>query len=308
MILRCIFCVILAAVLAANALAVSPFKVVTTTTDLAIAAKEIGGDKIIVKPLLKGTENPHYIDAIPDFIREVADAKVVCLIGLDLEIGWLPKVLSKSGNAAVQPGGPGYCDTGTGVTVLEKPTGPVNRSMGDVHPAGNPHFTLSPVAFSEAANAIAQALARVDPGSAAFYQTNLKKFQEQLRTLQRQLASTLPKPATALVMEYHREFAYFFQAYGLRSFGSLEEKPGVAPSAGRIAEIARSAQAAGVKVLIATDYTPKKALEKFSELSGIPVKLVASFPRADSVVSGPRDYREVQQGLVTAVAEALQPK
>src|SRR5262245_7336772 len=86
-------------------------RVITTVPDLAWAARKIGGENVDVSPLLNGTENPHYVDTVPDFIRQVADAQVVCIVGLQLEIGWMPKVLSRSGNARVQPGGAGYCET-----------------------------------------------------------------------------------------------------------------------------------------------------------------------------------------------------
>src|SRR6478735_654076 len=112
-----------------SAQAADRLKVITTVPDLAWMVQEIGGDLVDAKPLLRGTENPHLVDAVPDYIRQVADAKVVCLIGLDLEIGYMPPILSKSGNAAVQPSGPGYCEVGKSVTVLDRPTGPVDRSM-----------------------------------------------------------------------------------------------------------------------------------------------------------------------------------
>lgn len=285
----------------------APVNVVTTTTDLAWAARQIGGPFVSVESLLEGTENPHYVDALPDFIRKVSNAQVVCLIGLDLEVGWMPKVLSRSGNAQVQPGGNGYCDTGKSVKVLDKPTGPINRSMGDVHPDGNPHFTLSPLALADAASVIAQTLSNVDPAHSKEYQLNLTKFKSDMTQLkgqiQRMIKSAL-NTQDAQWMEYHKEFTYFFDVYGLKSFGSLEEKPGVPPSAGRIGEIALSAKRAKVGALLATTYNPHKALERFSELSGIPVIKVSLFPKKSDPSS---DYISVQRSIANAIVATLNP-
>ena len=110
--------------------------VVTTTTELAWAAENIGGDRVKIESLLSGTENAHYVDAVPNFIRLIAAADIVCAVGLDLEIGWLPKALSKSGNRQVQKGGKGYCELGSEINALEKPKGSIDRSMGHIHPSG----------------------------------------------------------------------------------------------------------------------------------------------------------------------------
>ncbi len=289
--------------------AADKIKVITSTTDLAWAAQEIGKDFVEVKPLLKGTENPHYVDTIPEFIRLVADAQVVCIIGLELEIGWMPKVLARSGNSQVQQGGKGYCETGKGVTVLEKPAGPVDRSMGDVHPMGNPHFWLSPKSFTEGAGQITEVLVRVDPTHSSEFQNNYKALAKKLEDLQKKnkarLAPLLAKLSGPPLVEYHKEFSYFFNAYGITSFGSIEEKPGVPPSAGRIAEISTSAKAAGVKLAIGGEYAPKNTLEKFSEISGIPSKQLPTSVQPDGKI---KDYMALQEDLVDALVKALTKK
>lgn len=278
-------------------------KVVTSTTDLAWAVKQIGGAAVEVKPLLRGQENPHYVDTIPDFIRQVADADVVCVVGLDLEIGWMPKVLTRSGNAKVQPGGPGYCETGKRITVMDKPAGPVDRSMGDVHPAGNPHFWLAPLPLVEAAQEIVAVLSKVDPAHQADYQKGYQAWQEKMTAFyaeqKKRLRAALP-PGAPLVLEYHKEFTYLLQAYDLKSVGSLEEKPGVAPSAGRIAEVATNAKAQNVRVLLAARYSPKATVEKFEEISGVPALRVATSVPADAL-----DYYAFHSALITDLAKAL---
>lgn len=281
-------------------------KVVTSSTDLAWAAEQVGGDKVEVKSLLRGRENAHFVDAVPEFIRLSADAQVVCIVGLDLEVGWMPKVLARSGNAAVQPGGKGYCDTGKMVEVLEKPTGPVDRSMGDVHPAGNPHYWTSPEHLAQASRAIRDTLIAVDATNMKIYTANQKSLEERLKKFaaanKAKFAPIVKNAKGPLVMEYHKEFTYFLAAYGIPSFGSLEEKPGVPPSAARIAETSLGAKAAGVKLLLAAQGSPAKTLQRFTELSGIPTLVE---PVSLQAADGKLDYFKVHGELVESVLRIL---
>lgn len=281
-------------------------KVVTSLTDLAWMVKEIGREHVSVKPLLRGTENPHYVDTVPDYIAEVADAQIVCIVGLELEVGWMPKVLAKSGNAQVQPGGKGYCETGKTVNVIQKPAGGVDRSMGDVHPTGNPHFWLSPEALAQSSAVVVDTLSRVDPPNAAAYQKNGDAFKAAMKTLleknRAKLKPELAKIPGAVLVEYHQEFSYFLDAYGLKTFGAVEEKPGVPPSAGRIAEIAIAAKQAGIKFFLAAETSPKKTVAKFVELSGIPLMQVSPSVQAKN---GSFDYVGYQNQLVDQVVKYL---
>lgn len=285
----------------------TPLQMVTSTTDLAWAAKQIGGSHVEVRALLKGTENPHFVDAVPEFIRLTSEAQVACIVGLDLEVGWIPKVLSRSMNAQVQPGGKGYCEAGKAIQVLERPGGDVDRSMGDVHPSGNPHFWLSPSHLAQASKILYETLVGVDPQHLADYKAGLQKLtaqlDEHLRRNRQKLKPILSGDAAPVLMEYHKEFAYFLDAYGLKSYGSLEEKPGVSPSAGRLAEVSVAAKASGVRFVLAAETAPKKTLEKFSEMSGIPIVTV---PMSLQPTKGLAEYGEFQDRLVDAVVKAFQ--
>ncbi len=250
-------------------------KVVTTLPDLAEAARIIGGGEVEAISLLEGTEDPHFLDAVPSFIRIVANADIVCVNGLELEIGWIPKVLAKASKEKIQPGGRGYCESGRAVVPLDKRSGPVDRSMGDVHPAGNPHFTLSPKSLILAAREITEAMIRARPESAAQFNEGRTKFENQMTALHSSVEAKL-KSVIAIskmrpvVIEYHKEFSYFFDAYGLRSFGAIEEKPGVPPSAARLAEVAKAAKSSDVKLAIGALFSPERHLRKFTEISDIP--------------------------------------
>ncbi len=283
--------------------------VVTSTTDLAWLAKQIGGHHIEVTSLLKGTENPHYVDAVPEFIRLVSNANAVLLVGLELEVGWMPKVLARSGNAQVQQGGKGYCETGKAIQILEKPIGGVDRSLGDVHPSGNPHFWLSPKHLAQAIPAITDILAGLDAAHAAEYLKQSKVTSDRLDTISEKnkakLSAILLKQKGPLLIEYHREFSYFWNAYGLKSHGTIEEKPGVTPSAGRLVEVALSAKAAGVKLAVASETAPKQTLQRFTELSGIPV---VQLPLSLQPRKGLDSYEAFQDKLVDAIKTRLAPE
>ncbi len=248
-----------------------PLNIVTTLPELREIAKDIGGDEVRAQSLLNGTEDPHFIDAVPSFIRMAADADGVCLIGLGLEVGWMPKILSKSANPKVQPGGDGYCEAGKLIQALNKPSGTIDRSMGDVHPDGNPHFYLSPLALKEAAPAIKDLLVRLRPEKKSEFESRLKLFQKRMDLLFAKIDKKIApvRKTDPAVIEYHQEFTYFFNAYKIRSLGAIEEKPGVPPSAARLAQVSASAKQSGAKLAIGAPQSPEKQLRKFQELSGI---------------------------------------
>ena len=276
----------------------------STIPDLAWLIQEIGGDKVNSQALLTGRENPHHVDAIPEFVLRVADADLVCMVGMELEIGYLPPVLSRSGNAKVQAGSGLYCDASRQVPVLEKPSAPVNRSMGDVHPHGNPHYYLSPTAMSAAASEITSLLSKVKPEHAKQFLTASELLKNKLLAIAQSNKEQLKSidRSKPLIIEYHKEFSYFFNEYELNSFGSIEEKPGVPPSAHRIGEIALAAKKAGVKIALATDYSPTKVLKRFSEISGIPFIQVPTMIQPGSKFDS---YEKVQTYIAEALKAAL---
>lgn len=285
-------------------------RVVTTIPELAWVAREIGGEGVEAVSLLKGTEDPHHVDAVPAFVRLVADADIVCLVGLGLEVGYMPAVLARAGQRTVQPGGPGYCEAGRGITPLDKPTGAVDRSMGDVHPEGNPHFWLSPEALGMAAGEVAQALVRKDPSRESLFNENLRKLRRRLAQLSTEVKAVLGEALARSevkgrtpVMEYHQELTYFLGHYGIASWGSLEEKPGVPPSAGRIREVAQRSKEAKVRLILAADYSPEAVLAKYREISGIPVLSVQTMMRPGR---GIERYEELQLNLARSIAQVLQ--
>lgn len=273
--------------------------VLTTTTDLSWAAKKIGGDRVKVKSLLNGNEDPHYVDAVPSFVALAAKADVFCLVGLDLEVAWVGKVLKKAGNASVQKGGKGYCETGSKVEALERPKGPIDRSMGDVHASGNPHYHLSPKHFIQGASVILATLIAVDPSGKETYQKGHTAFLSDLRQIEKKVTKILaPIKESSTFLEYHKEFTYFFEHFGLKTTDPIESVPGVPPSAGQLANSAFQAKQKGAISAIASPSAPKAILKKFTEISKVPVVTAAPSIKRNGV---PSNYEDLLVRIATAL-------
>ena len=139
--------------------------IVTSTEDLAAIVREVGGDKVSVEALAKGYQDPHFVEAKPSFVLKLHSADLLVAVGRELEIGWLPPLITQSRNAKIQPGGPGYLDASPTVRILDIPTGQVTRAMGDVHPQGNPHYWLDPRNGRLIAKAIQDKLTSISPAT-----------------------------------------------------------------------------------------------------------------------------------------------
>jgi len=275
-------------------------RVVTTTPDLAWLVKEIGKERVEVISLLEGNEDPHYVDAMPHWIAKVSKADVFCFVGMELEVGWAPKVLSRSANGKVQSGGKGHCNAGKTVKALEKPVGQVNRSLGDVHAGGNPHYHLGPTFFLQAGETIMSVLMEVDSKGTETYLKNLDKLSYKMEILKKRVVEILKPKGGLNIISYHKEFSYFFKDFGLNSSGEIEETPGVPPSAGRIARVGLSAKRKKIHLALATTTNPKKILNKFKEISGVPVAVV---PLSILKSGYPANYEQLILTLAKSIAE-----
>src|SRR5215470_7595649 len=154
--------------------------VVTATTDMAALVQEVGGDKIQVESIAKGYQDPHFVEAKPSFLLKLRNADLLIVVGLQLEIGWLPPLISQSGNSRIQVGAAGYLDASQFAEILDIPTGNVTRAMGDVHPLGNPHYWLDPDNGRRIAKGFAGKLGELDPSNSAYYQERFQDFDKRL--------------------------------------------------------------------------------------------------------------------------------
>lgn len=278
-------------------------QVVTSITDFEwLGTRLVESTPIKVQALLDGTENPHFVDASPGFVTKVASAKILAYVGLDLEVGWLPKVVQRAGNSEVKKGAKGACDLSEAITPLEVHSGPVDRSMGDIHPDGNPHYWLGYREFAMIATRLATCLSAVWPNQKPVFLENLKKLQGEIINEERAVQA-LVKPvlgANPNILEYHREYSYFLKSFGYQSRATLESKPGVSPSAGRIAEVGTAARREKTLFLLSAPYYPKGVHAKFTEISGVPV-LEMSTQWVPSAFPSPLAQR---RALVTRMIEA----
>ena len=161
--------------------AAGKLNVMTATTDLAALAQEIGGDKVDVESIARGYQDPHFVEAKPSFLLKLRRADLLIVVGLELEIGWLPPLITQSTNPKIQVGAPGYLDASRYAKILEIPTGQVTRAEGDVHPLGNPHYWLDPENGLRIAKGISDKFSEMRPGDSAYFAQRYASFEQRLK-------------------------------------------------------------------------------------------------------------------------------
>jgi ABC-type Zn uptake system ZnuABC Zn-binding protein ZnuA len=255
-------------------LAQAKLNVVATLPDYGAIAEEIGGDKVKVTSLAKGTEDPHFVDARPSFIRVLNQADVLIEGGAELEIGWLPPLVNSARNAKILSDAPGHIVLSRSIRLLDVPSGPVDRSMGDVHPAGNPHFNLDPAIGKVMAASIAETFSKLDSANAASYQANLKKFNDRLDAKLAEWTKAMEPFRGTKVITYHKSFDYFLERFGLVLAGTIEPKPGIEPSPTHINALIPRAKEQGVKLVLVEPNRPRKTPTYVAEAVGAKLVIV----------------------------------
>jgi len=254
-----------------SALTTSAFagvNVVATLPWIGSAAKEIGKDKINVAVLVKPGQDAHMIEAKPSMILTARKADILMYDGLDLEIGYLPLIIESSKNPKLMPGQPGNFDCSQFIAALEKPT-TVDRSMGDVHPLGNPHYHFSPSRVLRVVEGIARLLADADKGNAGYYEANYRAFAERLHEKERQWRM-VPLQGKKFIA-YHKYFEYLSAEYGFKIIGYIEPKPGIPPSAGHIENLLETMKKEGPAAILVTPANGMKEAASLSEKTGVKV-------------------------------------
>ncbi len=259
---------LLAALLAAPWPASAALRVVTTTEGLAALAREVGGDRVAVISLSRGVQDPHFVDANPILAVKLRDADLLVDVGLELEIGWLPPLVNQSRNAAIQPGGPSRLTAAGSVQVLDVPTGTIDRSRGDLHPGGNPHFLTDPRRGAQVARAIAAKLAVLDPAGAAGYQARAAAFSARLDAALARWKVQLQPLAGRKLFVHHRTLTYFLDWTGLESAGEMEPRPGTPPPSSHLADLVALARKEGIKACVVENFYDSKADELVARLAG----------------------------------------
>jgi zinc/manganese transport system substrate-binding protein len=264
MIRKCVLVMVFSLALASPAWA--KLNVATTLPWIGSLVQDIGKDKVHVTTLVKPSQDPHYVEAKPSMILEVRRADLLMFNGLELEIGYLPVLVESSRNPKVQPGNTGYFDCSHFVEVIEKPA-VVDRSMGDIHPLGNPHYHLSPRNIYRVTGGVAEALARVDPGNEGFYRANLAAWQEKFKEKEKQWSGSKLKGKRFIA--YHKFFEYLAHEFGFDIIGYVEPKPGIPPAAGWVEKIIELAKKMKPDAILTTSYYGAREAIFLSQKSGV---------------------------------------
>jgi len=236
-------------------------------------AQELGGDKVSVFAATTAKQDPHRIEARPSLIARMRSAELVVCTGSELEVGWLPLLFSQAGNGRVRPGTPGYLEASRLVQRLEIPAS-VDRSLGDVHPSGNPHVHLDPRNIAKIAPALTARLAEVDPSNAEYYRGRGADFATRWQAaLERWSARAAPLRGAPIVV-YHKDLSYFLNWSGMREAGSLEPKPGIPASPAHLAELVEQMKRAPAKLIAYSAYNSPQAAEFLAGRTGIPAVLL----------------------------------
>lgn len=280
----------------------APIKVVTTTEDLAAIAREVGGDRVDVAFLAKGVQDPHFLEAKPSLMLKLSRADLFVQVGLELEQGWVPPLLLGARNGKIQSGAPGFVDASRGITPLEAPAGPIDRSAGDVHLQGNPHLWLDPMNGKQIARNIAEGLKRVDPKGKEMYDRNLTQFSERIDTALPRWQARMKPFEGAKVITYHNSWPYFLKRFGLAAAGYIEPKPGIPSSTSHLRELIELIPQEKVKVLLMEPYFSDQAPKFLAEKTGVKVVVL---PPSVSASTGINDYFELFDHLTNRLAEAL---
>jgi len=250
-------------------------KVVSTLPDFAALASELGGDRVETVSLIQGTQDPHFVDAKPSLVLEVNRADLLVRIGMGLEDGWLPVLLTQSRNGAVQPGAAGYLDASAFIKPKEVVANP-DRRMGDVHGQGNPHYYTGPDEMFRIADAIHQKLEAIDPGGRDAYETRWKVFEQTFRRKSAEWRKRIEPLRGTRVVEYHKSWIYLLDWLGFESAGALEPLPGIPPSPSHVTELLSQVRQQNVKFVFQEIYQPQRLSRLFAEKSGAKLVVLPS--------------------------------
>jgi zinc/manganese transport system substrate-binding protein len=269
----------------APASASAALKVITTTSDLASLAAEVGGDKVGVDSIAKGYQDPHFVEAKPSFVIKLHGADLLIAVGRELEIGWLPPLITQARNAKIQPGGPGYLDASQTVRILDIPTGQITRAMGDVHPSGNPHYWLDPDNSKRIAKAIEGKLSAMDPANAAYYRQREADFERRLDAADARWRAALAPYKGVKIVTYHRSWPNFVDHFGFDVIGYVEPKPGIPPSPSHTIDLIQEMKRQSVKIILVEPYFDLKTPNSIALNTGAQVVVLAPSVGAEKEIT-----------------------
>jgi len=293
--------VVLAVVPAAIAPAQERIRVLATLPDLWSITRALVGELGDVQVATRPGQNPHDLEIRPSQILLVKRAEILVRNGLE-EDAWIDPVIESSGNPRLLRGSPSVVEAVRGLQILKVRTGQVDRSLGDVHPAGNPHFTLDPGTAAVVTANIVAGLGRLRPDLAERLEANRQRFLDEVAAATRKWTETLAPYHGAAVVSYHDSWPYFYRAFGLEELGVIEDRPGVPPSPQHLATLIRQMRERRVKVVLVESWYPTDTPMAVARAAGARVLVV---PQSPGAMKGTDTYISHLDALVTAMARAL---
>lgn len=282
--------------------AFAKLKVVTTLPDLASLVQSVGKDLVDVKSIARGDQDPHFLEAKPSYAVLLNQADLLIEVGLDLESGWLPLLMTQSRNPNIQVGQKGYLNASEGLEILEIPTGNVDRSMGDVHPNGNPHYWLDPRNGLYISSRIAKKLGELDPANAAQYSQNQQAFQNQLKNKIDAWSKQLLSIRGKKIITHHKSFSYFVNWASLQGVGYVELKPGIPPSPSHLLSLIDLIKRDHIPLIITENYYDTKPSKQIAEKTGAKLLILPTSVGGEPTV---KTYEELFEFLINKIKEAL---
>ncbi|MCP5467826.1 MAG: zinc ABC transporter substrate-binding protein [Deltaproteobacteria bacterium] len=274
--------------------------VVASIPELAALAQAIGGERITVSSIAKANQDPHFLDARPSFVVSLSRADLLIHVGLGLEVGWLPPLLTQSRNGKIQPGNPGNLDASTGISLLEIGAAQ-DRSGGDIHPMGNPHYWLDPRNSFIIAQNISQSLSLLDAEGKSYYQERLSTFQTQLKSKLQTWSSQIEKMRGKKIVSYHRSLNYFTAWTGLNVVAYIEPKPGIPPSSKHVTYLQQLIGQEKVTAIFAESFYPHKVPEFLSQKTKVPLIIFSN----SNDTQGAEAYFALFEKLLKEMNEAI---
>lgn len=297
MVMKIILCLLLLFFFPSALRAAEPPSVVTTTADLAAIVKAVGGERVKVESIAKGFQDPHYVEAKPSYMRLVNRARLLFFVGLQLEIGWLPLLVQGARNPSLV-----QVDLSQGIAVLERPTGPISRAQGDIHPEGNPHYWLDPRNGVLMARRVAQELKALAPTDGATFEQNLKLFESDLSRRRQKWEERMAPLRGTEVATYHKEWEYLAKWLGISIIDYVEDKPGIPPSPRHVESLIQNLRQRKIKALLAASFTSPTIPQAVADKGG--AKMVA-LPISVGGEKGIESYGDLFDAIIGRLAEGL---
>jgi len=277
-------------------------RVVATLPDVADMARQIGGERVSVETIAQGSQDPHKVPVKPSFVTKLNRADALVVQGLGLEHAFLPALLEVANNPKILPTGPAYIDASLYIQPLEIPTSQ-NRSQGELHPLGNPHFNLDPVRGKLMAKAIAEGLARVDPAGAASYRAGLERYTGLLDAKISEWEKRAAPLRGVKVVSYHEDLVYLADRYGLELVGTIETKPGVPATPRHLEELVETMKREQVKLVVREVAYELPLAQTVAERTGARVVTISTLAGG---LPGTQGYIESLDATLEALLQAVQ--